>query len=130
MREHEKLAARLAKLAGSPTATSGDRVGMTSLQGRLKALAGHKDPPEGAERDLNSRLASLAVEPPDALSSAEDLNTRPSRLGTSGSAPEKHHQQQHPEKQQYYVPEVIKASFWVFAGYCLKIPSCRLLCPP
>ncbi|CAM9220225.1 unnamed protein product [Hapterophycus canaliculatus] len=102
MREHEKLAARLANLEGP--AAPGDQVSATTLEGRLKALVGKRDSPEGAEEELNSRLASLAVEGHNTSSSAEDLNTRLSRLSPCYSMPpETRHQQN--QQQRYGVPE-------------------------
>lgn len=104
MREHEKIAARLASLEGSSTAPSGDQANTTTLQGRLKALAVGRVPPEGAEKDLNSRLASLAVERDSTSPSAEDLNGRLFTLATRGSTLETQTQQH--QQHQYVVPEV------------------------
>ncbi|CAN0518236.1 unnamed protein product, partial [Ectocarpus sp. 8 AP-2014] len=98
----KELAARLARLQGLSTSrSSGGHSTGVGLQERLDALSGHC--PEGAEEEFNNRLASLSAAR-DTPSSAEDLNTRLSRLATGSNAGSKSATAA-PGKRQYDVPE-------------------------
>ncbi|CAM9169887.1 unnamed protein product [Ectocarpus sp. 12 AP-2014] len=95
------LAARLARLQGLSTSSSGGHGTGVGLQERLDALSGHCS--ESAEKDFNNRLASLSAAR-DTPSSAEDLKTRLSRLATGSDAGSKSAAAA-PGKRQYDVPE-------------------------
>lgn len=83
MRDEDQLAERLARLRGN-TSKKGSSSSAGALQGRLNALSGGRSTEEGAEKDFNSRLASLVSEGEGQSCSADDLNARLTGLSTGG----------------------------------------------
>lgn len=103
----KELAARLARLQGlSTSSSSGGHSTGVGLQERMDALSGHFS--GGAEEDFKNRLASLSAAR-DTPSSAEDLNTRLSRLATGSDGSKS--ATAAPGKRQYDVPEVGSADY-------------------